>query len=205
MEAHVNRLNEGVAGAISCADLSDFMPWDEMKTPHQAKFYIWRYVGDSIERIIWLDTDTFMRRALTEDELPDVPFAAVEDVWQKVGLVGHKRKLLDHDRCVFKTYQQYFNSGVMVCRRDATEVFDLAFATRNKMFKRSKFWDQDHFNYSVWTKLGDGERSTGWHALDKKYNVQEPYKPCHDTVVLHFPGPASGHRRLEDYYEGKHL
>jgi lipopolysaccharide biosynthesis glycosyltransferase len=204
MEAHVNEMARQVEGGIPCSDLSDLMPWDEMRIPHHCKFYIWRLVGDGIDRLIWIDTDTFMKRAITEDELPDVPFAAVEDIWQKVGMEGHKRKLLEHDRCIFKTYQQYFNAGVMVCRRDAIPVFDLAREIANTKFKRSKFYDQDHFNYAVWVTLGDGEKSTGWHALDRIYNVQEPYKPCPGAVVLHLLGPDRNHKRLEEYYEGKH-
>ena len=204
MEGHINQMNEGVEGAIPCADLSSLMPWNEMRIPHHCKFYVWRFVGAAIDRVIWIDTDTYMKRPITEDELPDIAFSAVEDIWQKVGMEGHKRKLLEHDRGLFKTYEKYFNSGFMVCRRDAAPVFDKAFEIRNTMFKRSKFFDQDHFNYAVWQTIGDGMGDPGWWPLGREYNVQEPYKPCPGAIVLHLLGPDRNHKKLEEYYEGKH-
>jgi lipopolysaccharide biosynthesis glycosyltransferase len=201
---HVNRISADVAGAIPAVDLSMNMPWDEMRVPYHCKFYVWRYVSKEYDRLIWVDTDLSIIRPIMEDELPDVPFAAVEDHWQVTGPEGHKRKLLTKDRNVFRTYQQYFNAGVMICRRDAAKVFDEAFKIRNDMFRSKRhnrreheFMDQDHFNYAVWTTLGDGERNTGWYALDRKYNEQTPENAVDDAIVLHFCGPNKDVERME--------
>ena len=191
IEQHINTMS---SGGIRCFDFSDLVPWGDLEWPHHCKYHIWPNIGSEYNRIIWVDTDTFMTRPIMEDEIPDVPFAAVRDNWARVGQGSAKH--LRADRAVFRSYPRYFNSGFMVCRRDAIPVFDMAFSLRHTMFQRSKLRDQDHFNYAVWKTLGR------WHELDQKYNVQQPEKADGDAVVLHYCGKQKNLKQFEDLYEG---
>lgn len=200
MEQHVNAMAAEVEGGIECCDLSDKIPWDKLRMPAHCKFYCWDLVPKSVDRIVWVDADAYLTRALTEAELPTAPFSAVRDYWMLVGPTHTKNKQLTRERLVFRDCTRYFNAGIFVCTRECMPAWKMAREIKDTMFiphKGDGFMEQDHWNYAVWQKLGhttaDG---AGWHEMDYKYNVMHTVAPPpeQEIVIFHVLGL---HRRYD--------
>ena len=125
-----------------CLDLSGSMPWKHMKHPSWCKSWIWEFVPADVDRIVWIDADCFPLKPMKLADVPDAPFAAMND---SKGTFNAEK-----ERCAFlKDVTRYFNAGVFVARRDATEDLMRELGQRMHEEVTGNCWDQSWFNYLV--------------------------------------------------------
>ena len=143
------------------------------------KAFIWDVVPPSVDRIVYLDLDTFLFRPF--DEFPDVPFAAVHDIMNT---------FMSEKACVgaLGELTAYFNSGVMIVRRDAKKVFDEAKKWVDKPCGGCV--DQSRLNLIVHSMLG------GFHPLPSEWNWFLSRERPVDPIVMHMAGMFSNHERV---------
>ncbi len=201
---HVNRLADGVAGAVHAVNLASKIPFDELSYPPMAKLYVWRAVPADVMRIIWLDTDVYVRRAILEDDLPWNSFLAVQDPWilNGTGVVGK-------DRDMIRGLPRYFNSGFYCATREAISAFELAIAEQHR-FAEHRNWthEQDLFNWAVWKEFtGCSPASSGWTEAGERWNTlpKKRVDTAVDPVVVHMAlcGERDKVRFLRDLYAGR--
>jgi len=205
---HVNRLADGVAGAVNAiraVNLTSKISADELSYPPMAKLYVWRAVPADVMRIIWLDTDVYVRRAILEDDLPWNPFSAVQDPWVRNGA-----GVVHTDRDMIRGLPRYFNSGFYCATRDAVPAFDLAIAEQDHRFAANRNWthEQDLFNWAVWKEFaGCSPTSPGWTEAGERWNMlpKKRVDTAIDPVVVHMAlcGERDKVRFLRDLYAGK--
>jgi lipopolysaccharide biosynthesis glycosyltransferase len=139
-----------------------------------------------VERIIWFDCDIYQTRPLHLAEIPDVPFAAALDTkW-----CDEKTR---EDWPEAESVVEFFNSGVMVCRRETRDIFEKVKVISERLIAGEEvpgnMGDQRWFNKYVAEKYKDfGTNPTGWHALPMEWNVingrDRPLRP----IFVHFAG-----------------
>lgn len=140
-------------------------------------------VPDSVERLLYLDTDTLVLNRLSSlfiQDLDDFPVAAVYDNYVKTA--PH----LD-----ITAPGQYFNSGVLLIDIplwNQQRISEKAFNFLNQFPEKIKFVDQDALNAVL---------KNNWKSLDNKYNFMYSSMPegaskaslntlISDVIVLHF-------------------
>ncbi|KIM37631.1 glycosyltransferase family 8 protein [Hebeloma cylindrosporum] len=133
-----------------------------------------------VERVLYLDADTLIRRSLSElwtSDLGGKVLGAVTDIGHPMGHSEIERR-------------SYFNAGVLLidlskARLAIDELEDLA-----KTMKNSKFRDQDALNVyfaDAWMPLG-----LTWNAqgLGTYIETPSPLETMNDPNVVHFTGPV---------------
>lgn len=153
-----NRLN-----AYPCIDLTDRIPWDDVGPVFSyGKMYAWEVLPPQIERIIWVDSDTFVCRDIPLEKLPDVPLAAVRNgSWQ----MQEFRKNAPKGTPLIR---RLFNAGVFVARRRETEpVFREV--RKHRFDEYVGYYEQPWFNVIVQEMLG------GWTELPAEFNWRPNY------------------------------
>ena len=201
----VDKINS-LCGDVPAIDISDIIPWRSLTYPPMAKLHIWRIVPKSIERLIWIDSDTYVNRPIFYDDLPTEPFSAVVDPWIATSIVDNKAvgKYALHGQLPL-----YFNSGFFVARREAIPVFDYAIELEGQRPKDDVdfFREQDSFNWAAWTVLGKQQPGNpGWNRLDEDWNfmyknrISSTPKP----IVVHLAGTDELEKRsiLSSLYAG---
>ena len=114
--------------------------------PHFARYFAWRLVPASVEKIIYFDTDILPLWPLPE--LPDVDFAAVPENSKHADFMRAKTPML-------KSVDAYFNSGFFIASRKTEAVFDrmVARQTSAKYGPKPQLWDQPLLNVEVQTAV----------------------------------------------------
>ncbi|NJM35459.1 MAG: hypothetical protein HC850_12955 [Rhodomicrobium sp.] len=163
------------------------------------RFFLDRGLPDRIERIVYIDGDTLIRRdpsALIEAVVPEGKFAAAEDMvsfrYSRFTPRGRLKMAYLDGIGVHPPTQGYFNSGVFAVSRKSWRVIaDDAFRFFIRNIKACEYHDQSALNATV------GDRRL---KLSLKWNFQTPYRflgiekfiePC----VYHFhsfPKPWMG-------------
>lgn len=192
---HLNWLH----GDIPAIDLSRRVDWDAMSCPLMVKAHVWRLVPEQVERIVWIDVDTYVTRPIYGNELPTYPFSAVPDPWVATTVADNK------DTGEFALYRYlpgYFNSGVFVATRDSIPAFEWAIEQELNLQREDVDWfrEQDLLNYAVWTMLG-GQRhdDPGWHVMDEAWNYMHSNRlgSMSDAVVIHLAGTKGEEKQRE--------
>lgn len=175
--ARWNQIND-----CPCINLTDVIPWDQCpKRVGFGKAYIWDCVRPDVERIIWLDADTYPVIRAPLEELPDVPFAAVRDF--PGTLKNIQRKCPE-----MRSLSISFNSGVFVCRRDTIPVFDELKKTRDPHGMR---FEQGALNLLVMEILGGWARlpiEWNWTSAHARHTYGEKTKVKRVPYVYHTAG-----------------
>lgn len=158
LAARWNRLN-----TYPCIDVTDRIPWDKVGPhPQYGKAYLWDVLPPEIDRLLWVDSDSFPCRELPLVKLPDVPFAAVENgPWNE----GRFRKNTPKRTPAIK---RLFNSGVFVARRRETEAI-LKRLREHEFDKHVGYFEQPWLNLLVQEMLG------GWTELPVEMNWRPKY------------------------------
>ncbi|MCK6376013.1 MAG: hypothetical protein L6Q69_18205 [Zoogloea sp.] len=154
------------------------LPWhfDFSVLPHPAwvKAFIWDFVPEHVERLVWVDADAVCIRPF--GTLPGAAFSAVEDCDST--FKGERKKLTPVNEC-----DRYFNSGLFVCTRQSRPVFD---ELKDMMFEREHggCLEQSWLNILVQRRLG------GFDPMPRGCNwipVCSPDKPGR-LRVIHLAG-----------------
>jgi len=150
----------------------------KLRSPHWVKAFLWEFVTPEIERVIWLDMDVVLMRAM--DPIPEVPFAAVHDDF---GTLRNVKAVSERVRKLPK----FFNTGFFAATRAAMP----AFAEMQEAMWEDPGLAGSHgecacFNFSVHSKLG------GWHELPPIYNwlTMNGY-PDGNCIMVHYAGGSS--------------
>jgi lipopolysaccharide biosynthesis glycosyltransferase len=181
-----NRLAAMIDDGFQCVNANDLLPWDRIKDHRFCKSHLWDVLPASVDRIMWFDCDCFQVRPIGLSELPDVPFAAA----------------LDTKWCEEKTREkwnpgndvvQFFNSGVMVCKRETRDVFDQVKAISDEMTEAEEpggdHGDQRWLNVFIARKYKDFVNNpTGWHELPYEWNAIKGRRMPLRPIVIHYAG-----------------
>lgn len=160
---------------FECLDLSGSMPWSHMKHPSWCKAWIWDFVPADVERIVWIDADCFPLRPMELCHVPDADFAALPD--------ARGTFTAEQGRCPFLAgLTRYFNAGVFVARRGATEALMRELGERMHEEITGNCWDQSWFNYLVARDIPD------WWELPREFNCNPRSMFCEEPFIIHFAG-----------------
>lgn len=164
---------------------------------------------DSIDKVLYLDSDLIVRKDITElwnIDLKNYSIAAVEDL----GFTGHTRLKMPLG-------SKYFNSGVMLINLARWRKDNIHFKVIDFIGKypdRIRFWDQDGLNAIL---------ANQWKALPIKWNVQHNYffpqgmeiryaDINADPAIVHFSGegtkpwlPYVRHKYIKEYLEYENM
>jgi hypothetical protein len=210
---HVNRLADSAGpAAIRAVDVTPEIPWSSLSYPPLAKLHIWKAVDDSVKRVIWIDTDTFVARAIMESDLPWDAFSAVRDPWIQGGDLAAKKKSLTGERGIFLKIPAYFNSGFYCATREAIPAFDTALSAEPHKFRKRSTWvrEQDLFNWAVWKTFANcSPEDAGWNWVGEEWNTLLSKRINLDVepVVMHLAGFSETNKRriLNGLFAGKEL
>ena len=150
----------------------------KIRSPHWIKTFLWELAPSRIERIIWLDVDVVLMRAM--DLLPDAPFAAVHEEFQHF---THCKSVSAEVRKLTK----FFNTGFFAATRAAMPAFVAA---------QKSMWDEPGLagahseraclNLKVQELLG------GWKELPPIYNwMPSNGYPDALCIMVHYAGGSS--------------
>jgi len=141
-----------------------------------------RFLPETVERFIYLDCDTLVRRPIEElydTDLKGAPIAAVADPYHDGLKLGRDLKT---NKTPFDPADPYFNSGVLLVDRKAFAAADIVGRIeemgRDGLLAQLYF-DQDVLNYIFREK---------WLPLNWRFNVMMP-RPAHETMgpaILHY-------------------
>jgi lipopolysaccharide biosynthesis glycosyltransferase len=138
-----------------------------LASPKFAKCYLWDLMPDSVDRILYYDRDIVPMRAL--GELPDADFAAAPDIDQ----------VLERGKTLWPLFQQtrfYFNSGLMLARRNTRPVFDMVKSMQCSRRDAANFHDETLFNLVAHHMHGVYRLPRAWNyiALSESHIVPAP-------------------------------
>ena len=205
---HVNALASNAAGSVRAVDLSTKIPWGSLSYSPLAKLHVWRCLPDTVDRVVWVDTDTYVCRAILENELPRGAFCAVRDPWIQGGAKAATNKVFTGERLVFLKSPAYFNSGFFCATRESIPAFELAIAEEPHKFRRRPLWtrEQDLFNWAVWKTFSDcSPNDAGWVEASERWNVV-PSKLADksiEPIVIHAVGSRNKAVTLNALFAGK--
>ena len=149
--------------------------FDQLRSPQWVKAFVWEFVGDEVERIIWFDADVVPIHPL--GDLPDASFAAVLDMPATTGV----------DPFIYEgeAFRPYFNSGFFIAGRESEPVFrqlaqDMVCQSDHDRFEQS--W----FNVRVRELLGGfTQLPLTWNWFFQFYDHMIG-RPDEDIRMLHF-------------------
>lgn len=131
------RLNNIPVRVITDNDVADL----PLCAPHYARYYAWRFVPKTTERIIYMDFDVLPVHPLPTKP-PDADFAAITEQsrWADsakdvIPLIGRKKT--------------YFNSGFLIVKRSAEYIFDRMIARQTVAEGGPFVLDQTPLNVEV--------------------------------------------------------
>jgi lipopolysaccharide biosynthesis glycosyltransferase len=152
-----------------------------------ARLLLDRLLPLDVERVVYLDCDTYVRgplETLTELDLAGHPIAAVLDPGRHKAMLGRDFR---QNRDLFSFNFAYFNSGMLVIDRAAYARADLPGATRrlhdSGALARVQY-DQAILNLTF---------KDNWLPIDFRWNLIWPW-PAHEVLepqILHY----TGHRK----------
>ena len=205
---HINRISDGVAGAVPALDLSEQVEWDRIGHPYMVHVWLWKILPKDIDRLVWLDTDTYVTRPILDSELPAVPFSAVRDGYTN----STNPKSFMRDRKVLRGIPSYFNAGVFCATREAIPAFELFAEMEPVMFRETfrPLREQDLFNWVIWKHYTNcSPKHCGWNRMASPWNSNPARQMCNDedVVVVH-PYSWSKQRKkavLDNLFAGKSI
>ena len=208
LTGHINRISAGVAGAVPALDLSDQVPWGKIGHPYMVHVWLWKILPKDIDRLVWLDTDTYVTRPILSEELPTAPFSAVRDGYTN----AHNSKSFMRDRKVLRGIPSYFNAGVFYATRESIPAFELFAEMEPVMFRETSrpLREQDLLNWTMWKHFANcSPRDCGWNRIGGQWNANPTRQMCNDedVVVVH-PYSLTKKRKkevLDKLFAGKSL
>lgn len=141
-------------------------------------------IPKDVERVIYLDCDTYVRRPieeLAEIDLEGMPIAAVEDYFH-IFITGQKD--IKSNRDLFDPADAYFNSGLLVIdtkKWAESQVLENLERMVNNGTMARIYYDQDFLNLTFKDR---------WKKLDQLWNILDP-RPAHQALnpkMLHYTG-----------------
>jgi lipopolysaccharide biosynthesis glycosyltransferase len=149
-----------------------------------ARLFLDRLLPAEVERVLYLDCDTMVRRhldVLYDTDLAGKALAAVADPYHDGIKLG--RDIRDK-KSPFDAADPYFNSGVLLIDRAALAAADLPgrIADMQKLGLLDQlYFDQDILNYVF---------AGNWLELDWRFNLMIPRKPHEglNPAILHYTG-----------------
>jgi len=193
----INKHASVFTDAITCLDISEKVEWKEIGNPVMVKLRLWQYVGDDIERILWIDADCFVTRPIYEHELPTFPISAVSII------KGH-RLVRRKDGPVIARLANFFNGGVILSTREGKRAFDHALEIeKESMLTIHRCQDERLLNLTSFLNFAH-LNSVGWHDMGTDWNNQSCHaRPTQNTVIIHFDGEKNRDSLLSGLYSGK--
>lgn len=157
-----------------------------LHTVMYARLLIGTILPAGIERVIYLDCDTFVItpiERLLDQDMQDRPVAAVSDPVKQLMMMGRDMR---EKTGIFESAQDYFNSGVMLIDLPKFAAADIP--SRIEQFKRDGilgklYFDQDMLNLIF---------RDNWTRLPWRFNVTDPQlaHQAMDCFILHYTGRA---------------
>lgn len=157
-----------------------------LHTVMYARLLIGSILPAGIERVIYLDCDTFVIapiEKLYEQEMDGQPIAAVSDPVKQLMMMGRDMR---EKTGLFDPAQDYFNSGVLLIdlpRFIATDVPARIETLKAEGVLARLYFDQDMLNLIF---------AGRWKKLEWRFNVTDP-QVAHqalDCFILHYTGHA---------------
>ena len=197
-----NHLSQYVPDGFECINVNNLLhTWRVVPLDQWfLKAYLWDVLPDDIERLVWFDCDIVQMRPIGLSDLPDVPFAAAPDSrWTDVNTFDLWPPSEDVER--------FFNSGVMICKRETRDVFDQVKEIAEKIncgeIKKQAVGDQRWFNLFVARKYKDYKTNpTGWHILGNEWNFMKDRDKPLRPIFIHFAGVNNRWTLMDFFYYG---
>jgi len=150
-----------------------------------ARLLLDRLLPKDVERVLYLDSDTFVRVPVEDLLATDLEGKAIGAVLDAHRHIHMFRRDLKANRDVFDYNFPYFNSGVLLIDRTAYAAANLPARARemqqNGLLKRLQY-DQALLNLAF---------RDNWLPLDYRWNLINP-EPAHEMLepfILHYTGP----------------
>lgn len=159
---------------------------NRLHTVMYARLLIGTILPAGIERVIYLDCDTFVVSPiewLFEQDMGGHPVAAVSDPVKQLMMMGRDMR---EKTGLFDSAQDYFNSGVMLIDLPRYAATDIPFRIEEMKASgvlKKLYFDQDMLNLIF---------SGNWQKLPWRFNVTDPQvaHQAMDCFIMHFTGHA---------------
>lgn len=150
----------------------------KVRSPHWVKTFLWEQTPDDVERILWLDVDVVLLRAM--DPLPDAPFAAVHDEFQHF---NHCKSV----SAAVRRLPNFFSTGFFMAQRASIPAFVEA---QKNMWEEpglaGAHGERSCLNVAMFDILG------GWKELPPIYNwVPSNGYPNDKCIMIHYAGGSA--------------
>ncbi len=159
---------------------------NRLHTVMYARLLIGTILPPGIERVIYLDCDTFVIspiEQLFDQPMDGKPVAAVSDPVKQLMMMGRDMR---EKTGLFDPAQDYFNSGVMLIDMEKYAAADIP--GRIEGFKRDGILQKLYFDQDMLNLIFRGN----WKKLEWRFNVTDPQvaHQAMDCFVLHYTGRA---------------
>lgn len=159
---------------------------NRLHTVMYARLLIGTILPPGIERVIYLDCDTFVIspiELLFDQPMDGKPVAAVSDPVKQLMMMGRDMR---EKTGLFESAADYFNSGVMLIDMEKYAAADIP--GRIEGFKRDGILQKLYFDQDMLNLIFRGN----WKKLEWRFNVTDPQvaHQAMDCFVLHYTGRA---------------